>query len=193
MHAEGGRSLTALAAGELGLRRCRRHGWEVPPLRSVAEIADGFCDAAVGREPRPHCGGVAPRRLERLELAERRVVERQRFVHVFHDLRVRAWLRETGRLRGVRRAHRIRAPDEIGVRQIPTPAAGEPDQRCKSPSTSPGSGKRLASCLEKTSSPSFRTSNWPDRPAAIVASNPCSFSSAARLAARRSYPLQTGQ
>jgi hypothetical protein len=193
MHAESGRGLTALATCQLRLRSRRCHGREVAPLRCPAEIAERLCDATVGREPCLHGGGVARRRLQRLELAEGRLVDRQCLADVLHDLRVRAWLREALRLRGVRRAHCVRAFDEVGVRQIPAPAAGERNQRGKSPSTSPGSGKRWTSCLEKTSVPSFRTSNCPDLPAAIVASNPCSFSSAARLAARRSYPLQTGQ
>jgi hypothetical protein len=47
--------------------------------------------------------------------------------------------------------------------------------------------------LEKTIVPSRTTSNWLDEPSLAFASNPAALSSAARLAARRSYPLQTGQ
>ena len=55
-----------------------------------------------------------------------------------------------------------------------------------------GSGPR--SCFENTRRPSAKTSNWPRPPGVTVASIPSvSPSSAARLAARSSYPLQVGQ
>jgi hypothetical protein len=60
-------------------------------------------------------------------------------------------------------------------------------------STSPSSGKRPSSCFEKIVSPFTTTSYWLFAPSRGVASNPFSVNSAARLAARRSYPLQTGQ
>jgi hypothetical protein len=60
-------------------------------------------------------------------------------------------------------------------------------------STSPSSGQRPSFSFEKISSPSAKTSYWDFLPARVEASIPLSFSSAARLAARRSYPLQTGQ
>jgi len=47
--------------------------------------------------------------------------------------------------------------------------------------------------FEKTGAPSRMTSNWPLAPAVADASMPLSFSSATRLAARLSYPLQVGQ
>ena len=63
---------------------------------------------------------------------------------------------------------------------------GRERQPRSSPSTSPGSGKRRTSSFEKTSVPSLTTSNCPFLPALIEASNPLSFNSAARLAARTS-------
>ena len=51
---------------------------------------------------------------------------------------------------------------------------------------SSSSGKRPSRCFEKTSSPSVITSNWLFAPSAIEAGMPLSFSTAARLAARRS-------
>jgi hypothetical protein len=59
--------------------------------------------------------------------------------------------------------------------------------------TSPSSGHRPSLCFEKRSSPSAKTSYCDFSPSRIDASIPLLFSSAARLAARRSYPLQTGQ
>lgn len=48
------------------------------------------------------------------------------------------------------------------------------------------SGKRPLSCLEKMSSPSRSTSNWPLLPGMSCAWIPVAFNSAARLAARSS-------
>ena len=63
---------------------------------------------------------------------------------------------------------------------------GRERQPRSSPSTSPGSGKRRVSAFEYTRVPSLTTSNCPFLPAVIDASNPSSFNSAARLAARTS-------
>src|SRR5581483_6469352 len=54
---------------------------------------------------------------------------------------------------------------------------------------SPSSGQRPSLCFEKISSPSAKTSYWDFSPSRAEASIPVSLSSAARLAARRSYPL----
>jgi hypothetical protein len=71
-------------------------------------------------------------------------------------------------------------------------AARGPDQ--SRASTSSCSGNRPACLFENTVLPSTTTSNCPDAPASIAAAcSVCSLISAARLAARRSYPLQTGQ
>jgi hypothetical protein len=73
------------------------------------------------------------------------------------------------------------------------PGAEGDDQACSSESTSPGSGNRCSLCFEKTTSPSRTMSNCPFVPLVAVASMPLAFSSAARLAARSSYPPQVGQ
>ena len=67
------------------------------------------------------------------------------------------------------------------------------DRELSNSRTSPSSGNRPSCCFEKISSPSATTSYWDFSPSRVEASIPFSFSSAARLAARRSYPLQTGQ
>jgi hypothetical protein len=192
MHPEARCGPAALAAGNLCSPRGGCHRRKVVTSRTFTQIADCVRDAAVGSEPGLDCCRIALRTLQCLEPAQRCLVDRQRLLDVLHDRGIRPGSQRGLRLRRVGRAHGIGALDEVGVRH--TAAARECDQRaCNDASTSPGSGKRSTSCLEKTSSPSRTTSNCPETPGAIVASNPCSFSSAARLAARRSYPLQTGQ
>jgi hypothetical protein len=87
--------------------------------------------------------------------------------------------------RDVRRADGARLLDEGAVREAAAAAPGERERQPRSSdSTSPGSGKRWTTPFEKTTVPSFTTSNCPLSPGVIDASNPSSFSSAARLAAR---------
>jgi len=59
---------------------------------------------------------------------------------------------------------------------------------------SPSSGKRPFACFEKTTSPSATTSNCDRAPGIAFASTLSAWeTSAARLAARVSYPPQVGQ
>jgi hypothetical protein len=76
---------------------------------------DGFRHPAICGKPRANRGVVHRRRLERLELSQRGLVERQRLLDVGIDLRVRAGLDD--RLGGCRvcRADRIGVFDEVGV------------------------------------------------------------------------------
>ena len=79
-------------------------------------------------------------------------------------------------------------------RATATSSSGAQELGRRRPTISPSSGKRPTACFENSRSPSTRTSNCERRPGVVVASTPtASTSSAARLAARWSYPLQVGQ
>ena len=85
-----------------------------------------------------------------------------------------------------------------GRRRVPREAAAALQRQLAasqrtSARISSSSGKRPCSCFEKTSLPSESTSYWLFSPGVIEAAIPLPFSTAARLAARRSYPSQTGQ
>ena len=163
------RPLAARAGGDAERLRCaaarerrflqpvdggRRSG-VVVPLAGDAESSQSRSRAAVGREPGVQARRVRTRRAQRLELAQRRRVQRQRPVGEGDDLPVRARMRHRlARLSEVRRADRTRALDEGGVREAAAAAACERErsrregQPRSSPSTSPGSGKRRVSSFE---------------------------------------------
>ena len=74
-----------------------------------------------------------------------------------------------------------------GVDGVPREAPAAVQRELESnPSTSSSSGKRPSRCFEKTTSPSEITSNWLCSPSRAEAAMPFVFSTAARLAARRS-------
>src|SRR5581483_5714116 len=108
--------------------------------------------------------------------------------------------RRHGDARGATRARGAAAGDRDedgrlprGGRGVRGEAPAELQRELRRDSTSPSSGQRPSRSFEKTVTPSATTSYWLFAPSRAAASNPCSRSSAARLAARRSYPLQTGQ
>ena len=193
VHPETRGCAAALVARELCPRRRCRHRREVAPPGREAEVADSLGDAVVRRQPRLRGLLVGSRGPKVVELLHRRLVQGQRLLDIGDDVRIRAWTRAGRRRVGIRRADRVGLLDEVAVREPAVAAAGRQCQRCSEASTSSRSGKRRASCFEKTSSPSRSTSNWLLSPGVTDVSKPSRVNSAARLAARSSYPFQTGQ